>query len=159
MGWPFFSHVYLLKCLHRVHFYLFLCSFLLLSLLPCKDLFTSKSALPQSMRLLTLGRVIPGSAPHTVFWQSVVLGKAGDHGQMRTEVVAKMKGYQICSLNSCQSQPRPKESLSSLIGSKLLMPGPKNLLAGLPADLQLAQAPHNPVKKTTSGWTGHLGAE
>ena len=150
MSWPLFSHVYLLKCLHRAHFYLFSRSFLLLNLLLRKDLFTSTSALPHSTHYLALGLVTPGSAPHPIFWWSAALRKASDHGQMRTVVVAKGEDYQMCSLNSCQSRPTPRENLSSLSGSKFLMPCHKNHLAMLPASLQISQAPLDPASKTAS---------
>lgn len=131
MNWPFFSPVYLLKCLHRAHFYLFF--IFLLNLLLRKDLFMSQSALPYSMRYLTLGLATPGSAPHTIFWRDAALRKAGNHGPMRTAVVAEREDYQTCSLNSCQSPPRPRENLSWRAANFSCLAPKTTLLSCLPA--------------------------
>ena len=63
---------------------------------------------------LTVWLVTPGSDSHTVFCWSATPRKTDDYRQMRTVVAAKREDYQMCSLNSCHSWPRPGEKLSSL---------------------------------------------
>jgi len=55
--------------------------------------------------------------------------------------------------------PAKTQGKPFLTGSKLLVPGPQNHLAVLPAGLQISQVPHDPASKTASSWTGHLGTE